>query len=141
MRLGSTRSTWAGDRPEDSYNQTMRKMLTLLLSLTLALPASAKLNALPQPCPSHDMTSLSAADGTELGMEDAATDCCNDLATALRTGKTCKTGLECAGVAGIALPMLPTVSFAASPVEPAIRFQTTPLPARLSAIWRPPTHL
>ena len=119
----------------------MRKLLTLLLSLALALPASATVGTLAQPCSMHDMTSLSAVDETGMGMEETATDCCNDLATVLRTGKTCKTGLEWAGLASIALPMLPTFSFVASHVEPAIRFQTTPPPARLSAIWRPPTHI
>lgn len=119
----------------------MRKLLTLMLSLALALPASATLSALPQPCPMHDTTSLSAVDETDMGMEEAATDCCNDLATALRTGKACKTGLECAGVAGMALPMLLTLSLTTNHVEPAIWFQTTPPPARLSAIWRPPTQI
>ena len=119
----------------------MRKLLTLMLSLALALPASATMGALPQPCPMHEMTSMSSADEADMGMEEAAIDCCNDLATALRTGKTCKTGLECGGMASMALPMLPTLSLVTPHVEPAIGFQTTPPPARLSAIWRPPTPI
>lgn len=121
----------------------MRKLLTLMLSLALALPASASMGALPQPCPMHDMTSMSAADEADMdmGKEEAAIDCCNDLATALRTGKTCKTGLECGGMASMALPMLPTLSLVTTHVEPAIWFQTTPPPVRLSAIWRPPAQI
>lgn len=116
----------------------MRKLLTLLLSLALALPASATLNAMSQPCPMHDMTSLSAADESDMGMEEAATECCNDLATSLRTGRTCKTGLECGGVASMALPMLAPLSLAHTHVEPALWFQTMPPSARPSSIWRPP---
>ena len=119
----------------------MRKLLTLLLSLALALPVSATMGTLAQPCPMHDMTLLSVADEAGPGMEEAATDCCNDLSTALRTGKTCKTGLECGGVASLALPMLPPLSLTATHMEPAIWFQTTPPPARLSTIWRPPTQI
>ncbi len=119
----------------------MRKLLTLMLSLALALPASATMGALPQPCPMHEMTSMSSADEADMGMEEAAIDCCNDLATALRTGKTCKTGLECGGMASMALPMLPNLSLVTPHVEPAIWFQTTPPPARLSTIWRPPTQI
>ncbi len=119
----------------------MRKLLTLLLSLALALPVSATMGTLAQPCPMHDMTLLSVADEAGPGMEEAATDCCNDLSTALRTGKTCKTGLECGGVASLALPILSPPSLTASPVEPSTWFLTTPLLARLNAIWRPPTQI
>jgi hypothetical protein len=119
----------------------MRKLLILSLSLALALPASATMGTLAQPCPMHDMTSLSAVDETGMGMKEAAMDCCNDLATALRTGKTCKTGLECGGVASLALPMLLPLSLVASHVEPTAWFPTTPPPARLNAIWRPPTPI
>ena len=119
----------------------MRKLLTLLLSFALALPASATMSALPQPCPMHDMTSLSTADEADMGMDEVATDCCNDLATALRTGKTCKPGLECGGMASMAMPMPPPLFLSTTRVEPTIWFQTAPPPARLSAIWRPPTQI
>lgn len=119
----------------------MRKLLTLLLSLSLALPVSAAASILPQPCPMHDMTSLSSADEADMGMEEAATDCCNDLTTALRTGKICKTGLECGAMASMALPVLAPLSLATTHMEPALWFQTTPPPAKLSAIWRPPTQI
>ena len=119
----------------------MRKLMTLMLSLALALPASATMRALPPPCPMDGMTSPVSADEADTGLEESATDCCNDLATAQKTGKACKTGLECGGMASMALPMPPIIPLAAGHVEPATWFQTTPPPAKLSAIWRPPTQI
>lgn len=67
--------------------------------------------------------------------------CCNDAATAARTGQLCKTGHECS-------PSLAYV-LAPSPLHLAITIEHAPLPvlstqieaAPPRAVWRPPTQI
>jgi hypothetical protein len=117
----------------------MRLFLVMLLSfLCIALPlqASATTTATGKHCPHmQDMAALSPADSNN------HPDCCNDAATASKTGQLCKTGQECSPPVTYMLP--PTIVLLALTSEVT---QLAAIPVRThtgppSAVWRPPTLL
>ena len=117
----------------------LRVLLLILLGLTLPLQGIAAMLAAEPPCamdaPAGRHVPLLKAHGSE-----RAPPCCNDAAALARTGKLCKSALDCQS-AGLAL-LPPVLALAGSPQPGALRLPLLPLrldaaPAR---IWRPPFH-
>jgi hypothetical protein len=114
----------------------IRRWLTVLLCLGLALqgPAARALEQMPCPMEAQMQALLQAGaiDPAELP------DCCNDLQTWLDTGQLCKTGNGIHAPATWALlPGLVQIAAAASSSLPEL----APLPDRRAPVarhWRPP---
>ena len=125
------------------FNQavrTVRFILLMLLSLAIPLAGYAGLGVPKIPCPMERVAM--AEQQLDNSMVPALTakmgDCCNDMDTMIKTGKTCKVGQDCK-VGNLALSVyFPTISesfdrdtFLASLHDRAIEPQST-------TIWRPP---
>ena len=112
----------------------MRAFTVFLFCLSIAFQSTAGTHVFDKPCPIEQ--------GMYAGMMDdsgGVGDCCNDAETAAKTGKLCKTGLECS------LSQVFIVVPRQSPDQKPVA--TTPLVAgslflpsfNPHDIWRPPT--
>lgn len=116
----------------------MRRLFTLLLCLSLPLQGAWSWAAPAEPCPMEAMVMASGmvADDTGSG---AAPDCCNDVATFLKTGQPCKTGVDC----GAPVASVPPGGWPGAPALHSARHSTPavagPPSSARSAIWRPPS--
>jgi hypothetical protein len=83
------------------------------------------------------MADTAAAQTADGGMSG---DCCNDMATFLLTGQTCKTGQSCqAPLTALLLP-LPEKTAVAAVRQTAPVLQSLAAPSAIVvAVWRPPT--
>ena len=125
------------------FNQivrTVRFLLLMLLSLAIPLAGYAGLGVPKMPCP-MEMAAMAEQQLSD-DMEDASAtpmgECCNDMETLLKTGKTCKVGQDCKiGSLGLSVhfPAIPEVfskdTFLGRLNDRAI--EPRPIP-----IWRPP---
>lgn len=112
----------------------------MLLCLAIPLAGYAGLGVPKAPCP-MEMAAM-AEQQLNTGMDQVLTakmgDCCNDMETLLKTGKTCKVGQDCKiGSQGLSV-YFPTVpasfgkdTFSASLNDRLVEPRTIP-------IWRPP---
>jgi hypothetical protein len=115
-------------------------MLLMLLSLAIPLTGYAGLGVPKAPCP-MEMAAM-AEQQLDSDMDQALTakmgDCCNDMETLLKTGKTCKVGQDCKiGSLGL------SVHFFASPEAFdkdtfLARLNDRDIEPRTIPIWRPP---
>ncbi|WP_170211827.1 hypothetical protein [Rhodoferax bucti] len=120
--------------------RTVRFLLLMLLSLAIPLAGYAGLGVPKMPCP-MEMAAMAEQQLSGEMKEASATpmgECCNDMETLLKTGKTCKVGQDCKiGSLGLSvhLPSIPEVfskdTFLARLNDRAIEPQPIP-------IWRPP---
>lgn len=120
--------------------QTVRLFFLLVLSWAIPLAGYAGLGVPQMPCP-MEMAGMAAQQfGTRMDSIAAAKmgDCCNDMETLLKTGKTCKAGQDCKiGSLGLSVQLFtlpqsfPVDSFLARIDDRAIEPRTVP-------IWRPP---
>ena len=123
----------------------MRFWLVLLLTLSFSLQGWATARAASAPCPMEGSMAefvpqvATGDDGSLVSIAAAVDDCCNDMATFLRTGKACKTGQDCPSPA-VALTVAPLGGTLASQVIPAA-LNVSSLPPILVAVWRPPTSI
>lgn len=118
----------------------MRFILLMLLSLAIPLAGYAGLGVPQMPCP-MEMAAV-AQQQLDTSMDQVFTakmgDCCNDMDTMIKTGKTCKVGQDCK-IGSLALSVyFPTIAesfgrdtFLASLHDRVIEPQST-------TIWRPP---
>jgi hypothetical protein len=83
-----------------------------------------------------DLATDQTADGT------IAEDCCNDMATFLLTGQSCKTGQSCqAPLTALPLPLPEKTAVAAvRQTVPVLQSLAAPS-ATVVVLWRPPTSL
>lgn len=115
----------------------MRRTLVILLTvLCIALPLRvvAAATVMGEHCP--HMQDMSAPAQPDSGRTH---DCCNDAATAAKTGQLCKSGHECSPSLSYPLPtavvtLAITVAHAQRPALPAQPHIGPP-----GAVWRPPT--
>lgn len=115
-----------------------RFVLFVMLSFAIPLAGYAGLGVPKMPCPMEAaaMAEMQAESGMDQQVKVA--DCCNDMATMFRTGKTCKVGQECKiGTMGVSV-------FAPKPADKFGQLGVIALPKdrvlkSLSVnIWRPP---
>lgn len=123
----------------------MRRFLAIALSvLCIALPlqVGAGVAVQNQHCPHmQDMQLMQEMDASSPADASLGHNCCNDAATAAKTGQLCKTGHECS-------PSL-TYLLAPSPLHLAITTEHAPLLALSTqihagpprAVWRPPSQV
>jgi hypothetical protein len=126
----------------------MRRFLAIALSiLCIALPlqVGAGVAVKSQHCPHMQdmppMQLMQEQNAPSPADSSFGHNCCNDAATAAKTGQLCKTGHECS-------PSL-TYVLSPSPLHLAITIEHTPLPvlstqihaSPLRAVWRPPTPI
>lgn len=114
----------------------MRKLKTLFLAiLCLALPVQgiAGISTFEVPCP---MMLTMADDMADAG---AMNDCCNDVATAAKTGKACKSGQECPSGFQYALPSPLSASYSGFVGEAIPHFENRVFAALDKGVWRPPS--
>jgi hypothetical protein len=120
----------------------MRVWLVLILTLSFALQGWAATQPSSAPCPMEAEIAVAMADRALDQTADGATtgDCCNDMASFLLTGQTCKTGQSCqAPLTALLLP-LPEKSAAAAVRQTVPVLQSLAAPsATVVALWRPPT--
>lgn len=114
----------------------MRAVLSLLLSIIVALHGSVGAYGCLMPCP---MGATPEVSWTDDGAVQDIADCCNDAETAAKTGKFCKANSPCgSSAAGIAV-VLPDM-FLPAPPSGAVPGSTVPgYSFDAHAIWRPPT--
>ncbi len=116
----------------------LRRWLLVLLMLALPLQAWAALQPMPVPCAA--MAGMDGEGGGAMSGGELA-DCCNDLATLLRTGHLCQSDADC----GAPLPTAFAPPAAAAAALPATRERLMPAAAppppagAPSAVWRPPS--
>jgi hypothetical protein len=127
---------------DPSYIAAMRIWLVLLLTLSFALQGWAAARSSSAPCPMDAEMAMAMADTpadqtAEGGMSG---DCCNDLATFLLTGQSCKSGQACQ-VPLTALPLpLPVKTTGAAVRQTVPVWHSLAAPsAMVVAPWRPPT--
>ena len=120
----------------------MRVWLVLLLTLSFALQGWAATLSSSAPCPMEAEMAMAMANTVADQTADGtiAEDCCNDMATFLLTGQTCKTGQSCqAPLAALLLPLLEkTAVVAVRQTVPVLQSLAAPS-ATVVAVWRPPT--
>jgi hypothetical protein len=120
--------------------RTVRFLLLMLLSLAIPLAGYAGLGVPKMPCPMEMAAMAEQQLGSDVEETPAGAmgECCNDMETLLKTGKTCKVGQDCKiGSLGLSVhfPATPEVfnkdTFLAKLSDRAI--EPRPIP-----IWRPP---
>jgi len=120
----------------------MRVWLVLILTLSFALQGWAAAPSLSAPCPMKTETAMTTADMApdQTADDTLSGDCCNDMATFLLTGQTCKTGQSCqAPLTALLLP-LPEKTAVAAVRQTAPVLQSLAAPSAIVvAVWRPPT--
>lgn len=133
------------------YISRMRFWFVLLLTLSFSLHGWASARAVSAPCPMGEGMAVMAAEFTkgdeghgslhpaETATTAAVDDCCNDMATFLKTGQPCKTGLDCQTPA-VALVVPDAAGTSASHSVP-VALSVASLPPALVAVWRPPTAI
>jgi len=133
------------------YIPRMRFWLVLLLTLSFSLQGWASGRAASAPCPMDEGMAVMAAEFTksdeghgsfhpaETATTAAVDDCCNDMATFLKTGQACKTGQDCQTPA-VALVVPHAAGTSTSHAVP-VALSVASLPPALVAVWRPPTSI
>ena len=131
------------------YIARMRFWLVLLLTLSFSLQGWASARAASAPCPMGEGMAAMASEvakgdeghghlnATDVASAAAVDDCCNDVATYLKTGQACKTGQDCQTPA-VALIVHSAVGASTSHAVP-VALSIASLPPALVAVWRPPT--
>jgi hypothetical protein len=119
----------------------MRVWLVLILTLSFALQGWAAAPSSNALCPMQadmamavaDLAADQTADGT------MTEDCCNDMASFLLTGQSCKTGQDCqAPLTALLLPLPEKAAVAVRQTAPVLQSLAAPS-ATVVAVWRPPT--
>jgi hypothetical protein len=120
--------------------RTVRLILLMLLSLAIPLAGYAGLGVPKAPCP-MEMAAM-AEQQLDTRMDQVLTvkmgDCCNDMETLLKTGKTCKVGQDCKiGSLGLSVhfPSIPE-SFGRDTYLAGLNDRV--IEPRTIPIWRPP---
>lgn len=116
--------------PEMAYTRGVRTVPSLLLVLSLLLPASGFAQAGMAPCPMQDQ-------GLHDPMASERAPCCDELPSG--TGDPCQSGLACPLLQSLTL--LPLLQVPAFESAPGIDTAPPPLQARPhpATIWRPPS--
>ena len=125
------------------FNQivrTVRLILLMLLSLSIPLAGYAGLGVPKMPCPMEMDAMAEMQLGADMEQTPVAQmgDCCNDMETLLKTGKTCKVGQDCKiGSLGLSVhfPAIPEVF---SKDTHLARLNDRAIEPRPIPIWRPP---
>ncbi|WP_137938106.1 hypothetical protein [Chitinivorax sp. B] len=112
----------------------VRFFLLVVLTISLPFAGRADARAVTDACPMLSM-------GAPVQLDAGQASCCNDLATAQKTGHPCKVGQDCkAGSATQAIELM-----TGSPVlgsTPLVQTLSHPLSsADLAGCWRPPRSL
>lgn len=112
----------------------MRVFCLLVLCLTIGLQSPVQARAAKSPCPMEQSGSAVVAVDS-MPMQD---DCCNDAETVARTGKLCKTGMECQSLSPCLL-VSPSYGLAVQRASQPLRIAERVHPADSPAsVWRPP---
>ena len=118
--------------------RTARLLLFVLLSFAIPLAGYAGMGVPKMPCPMEATTMAEQQSMSDMNQQAMTPDCCNDMATRVKTGKTCKVGQDCKiGTLGLSVHLqnpteeFSTVGLIAGPKDRAIE-------SRLLNIWRPP---
>lgn len=112
----------------------MRVLCLIVLCLSIGLQSPAHARPAKAPCPMEQSESATAVDDP-MPMQH---DCCNDAETVAKTGKLCKTAMECQSSSPCLLvsPAHGYVSkFAAHAPRSAERVRPADSP---TSVWRPP---
>lgn len=120
--------------------RSIRFLLLVLLSLAIPLAGYAGLGVPKAPCP-MEMAAIAEMQ-FDTSMDQALTakigDCCNDMETLLKTGKTCKVGQDCKiGSQGLSV-YFPTVPPSFGKDSFLARLNDRVIAPRTIPIWRPP---
>ena len=115
-----------------------RLLLFVLLSFAIPLAGYAGMGVPKMPCPMDATIMAEQQSMSDMNQQAMTPDCCNDMATRVKTGKTCKVGQDCKiGTLGLSVHLqnpteeFSTVGLIAGPKDRAIE-------SRLLNIWRPP---
>jgi hypothetical protein len=111
----------------------MRRLFTFVLCLALALQGVAQARVVEQPCP---MQKRMHAHGVHAAK--TAHHCCNDAATAAKTGKACKTGQACAAAGAWLMSSQSLCTSAPLAVSSVSSFEPFALSIDFGGRWRPP---
>lgn len=115
-----------------------RLFLLTLLCLALPLQGMAGVRMAASPCPMEQEMMAMSTDQQDMAAMDH--DCCNDAATAAKTGKMCKTSQDCQ--VSVQYLVIPQFSIALPSADsahyPSIALSVQSFDA--SSVWRPPTR-
>ncbi len=113
----------------------MRAFGLLLLCVALALQGVAQARGVKQPCP---MEQSGHAIAVDVAVDAQQPDCCNDAATAAKTGQPCKTGAECQSASACLLVAGTQYALRVAAPQP-LRIVEPLAPADTpTSVWRPP---
>lgn len=117
--------------------RAVRLILLVLLSFAIPVMGYAGIGMSKTPCP-MEAAAMEAQSMTGMSQQSMDADCCNDMATMLKTGKTCKVGQECkTGTLGFSAH----VPHRSNPFPSAPRISARkdrPVESPAVNIWRPP---
>lgn len=114
----------------------MRIFLALLLCFIVAFQGSLSAHAFQMPCPmNHEGGSSMLVDDSA----QAAGDCCNDVETATKTGKLCKTDSPCGSSSACVLPSFRAHIPSAQAADPVSALTALIASFDPSGVWRPPS--
>jgi len=111
----------------------MRILSLLLLCFSLAFANVSYAHSLNLDCPMEKGTSMGTIDHATLS------GCCNDAATAAKTGDACKANQVCSTPNLIIFPSIPSLDFVSTDMSLTLRSIPFVLSLAPTTPWRPPT--